>query len=92
VASTRPRMSGPVDAPMLQDTAPARVLVHLACIRMASANLSVLDAHAQVYCAIAIGRAPLRNQLLAVARVNFGIVISVKYDCRDAPRAGSSPA
>ena len=87
VASTRPRVAGPVDAPLLQDAAPARVLVHVAGIGMAIGHLSVLDGHPQSCRALAVDRRPLRDHLVAVARVDLGIVISVEHDRRDDPRA-----
>ena len=86
-ASTRPRVAGPVDPPLLQDAAPVRVLVHLAGIGMAIGHLSVLDGHLQSCRARAVDRRPLRDHLIAVARVDLGIVIPVEYDRRDDPRA-----
>lgn len=86
-ASARPRVAGPVDPPLLQDASPARISVHGAGIGMAIGHLSVLDGHLQSGCTSGVNRRPLRDHLVAVARVDLRIVISVEHDRRDDPRA-----
>ena len=78
--AARPGMACAVDDPLLENYLPARVGVKCAAIGMPAGDPAVL------HCCLQVGhrgRLGLRDDLIAVARMNRAVLIPVEHDCRD---------
>ena len=79
-AAARPGMSGAVDDPVLEDRLPSRVGVKRAAVGMPAGYPTVLHGFTQVRHR---GCPGLRDDLMAVARMNRAVLIPMKHDGRD---------
>jgi hypothetical protein len=78
--TARPGMAGAVDDPLLENYLPARVGVKCASVGMPARHPTVLSPGLQ---ARDRGRPELRDDLIAVARMNRAVLIPMEHDCRD---------
>src|SRR5215475_11801617 len=77
-ASPRPSVSSSVNAPVLEDVAPAGVAVHRAGIGVASSHLPAMHVSFRARCLDG-----LLNNLIAVVWVHRTVAIAVKNNGRD---------
>src|SRR5262249_41065065 len=80
-APARPRMTAPVNEPLLEDRPPARITLHGAAVGMATGDSTVLHTYRERG-----GRQLLRasDDGVAIGRVDRGVLIAMENDCRNA--------